>query len=119
ITMDAITRGHGVELGVEAAIKEQALAYLVVVLEDQHENRLEADTGQLAELLGALGALDVYVLPSAAGSKLIEAREKAFWTAKAAGADDILDMVVPRASIAEYLARVNELATESGSWIVG
>ena len=64
--MDAITRGHGVELGVDPAIKEQALAYLVVVLEDRHENRLEEDTGELAGLLGALGALDVYVLPSAA-----------------------------------------------------
>jgi glycolate oxidase len=119
ITMDAITRGHGVELGVDPAIKEQALAYLVVVLEDRHENRLEEDTGELAELLGAFGALDVYVLPSAAGAKLIEAREKAFWTAKAAGADDIIDMVVPRASIPQYMAAVAQLAQERASLVVG
>ena len=99
ITMDAITRGHGVELGVDAAVKEQTLAYLVVVLEDRRDDRLEENTEELATLLSDLGALDVYVLPSAAGAKLIDAREKAFWTAKAAGADDILDMVVPRGSI--------------------
>jgi glycolate oxidase len=119
ITMDAIARGHGVELGVDPAIKEQALAYLVIVLEDRHENRLEEDTAELATLLGELGALDVYVLPSAAGAKLIEAREKAFWTAKAAGADDIIDMVVPRASIPQYMAAVAELAQERASLVVG
>jgi len=119
ITMDAIARGHGVELGVDPAIKEQATAYLVVVLEDRHENRLEEDTAELATLLGDLGALDVYVLPSAAGAKLIEAREKAFWTAKAAGADDIIDMVVPRASIPRYMAAVAQLAQERASLVVG
>jgi glycolate oxidase len=119
ITMDAIARGHGVELGVDAAIKEQALAYLVVVLEDRHENRLEEDTADLATLLAERGALDVYVLPPAAGAKLIEAREKAFWTAKAAGADDIIDMVVPRASIPQYMAAVAQLAHERASLVVG
>src|ERR1700690_3685895 len=98
ITMDAIANTNGVELGVDPAIKAQALAYLVVVLEDRREDRLEENTEELALLLAELGALDVYVLPSASGTKLIEAREKAFWTAKAAGADDIIDMVVPRAS---------------------
>ena len=111
ITMDAIARGTtGVELGVDPAIKEQALAYLVVVLEDRRDDRLDENTEELATLLAELGALDVYVLPSAAGAKLIEAREKAFWTAKAAGADDIIDMVVPRASIPQYMAAVGDLA---------
>jgi glycolate oxidase len=75
ITMDAIARGHGVELGVDPAIKEQALAYLVVVLEDRRDDRLDENTEELAILLADLGALEVYVLPSAAGAKLIEARE--------------------------------------------
>ena len=70
--------------------------------------RLDEDVAEVAELLGDCGALDVYVLPSGAGAPLIEAREKAFWTAKAAGADDIIDMVVPRASIPEYLAAVSD-----------
>ena len=86
ITMDAIASTNGVELGVDPAIKAQALAYLVVVLEDRRDDRLEENTEELANLLSGLGALDVYVLPSTAGAKLIEAREKAFWTAKAAGA---------------------------------
>ena len=101
---------YGVELGVDAAVKAQTLAYLVVVLEDRRDDRLDEDAEELATLLAGLGALDVYVLPPTAGAKLIEAREKAFWMAKAAGADDILDMVVPRASIPQYMAAVADLA---------
>jgi glycolate oxidase len=119
ITMDAIARTQGVEVGVDPAIKERTLAYLVVVLEDRHERRLDEDTEELATLLGDVGALDVYVLPSTAGTKLIEAREKAFWMAKAAGADDIIDMVVPRASIPQYMAAVAELATAHAAFVVG
>ncbi len=119
ITMDAITTGHGVELGVAPAVKAQALAYLVVVLEDRRDDRLDEDTEELAILLADLGALDVYVLPSSSGAQLIEARERAFWTAKAAGADDIIDMVVPRASIPQYLAAVADLAQVRGSLVVG
>ena len=119
ITMDAIRNNYGVEVGVDPAVKAQALAYLVVVLEDRREDRLEENTEELANLLAGLGALDVYVLPSTAGAKLIEAREKAFWMAKAAGANDILDMVVPRASIPQYMAAVADLAQASGSLVVG
>src|SRR5579863_5437381 len=45
ITMGAITSAAGIDLGVPAQMKEQALAYLVVVLENDHENRLDEDTG--------------------------------------------------------------------------
>ncbi|MGO9875139.1 MAG: FAD-binding oxidoreductase [Acidimicrobiia bacterium] len=119
ISMDAIVRSHGVELGVNAAVKEQTMAYLVVVLEDRNDDRLDENTEELANLLTDLGALEVYVLPSSSGAQLIEAREKAFWTAKAAGANDILDMVVPRASIPAYMAAVADLAEASRSLVVG
>ncbi len=119
ITMGAITAAAGLELGVPPEVKDKALAYLVVVLENRVDERVEEDTGALAELVTALGALDVYVLPSGAGAGLIEAREKAFWTAKAAGADDIIDLVVPRASIPLYLNTVQEIAADTGSLVVG
>jgi glycolate oxidase len=119
ITMGAITTAAGLELGVPPEVKDKALAYLVVVLENRVDERVEQDTGELAELVTELGALDVYVLPTGAGASLIEAREKAFWTAKAAGADDIIDLVVPRASIPIYLSTVQEIAAETGSLVIG
>ena len=119
MTMSAMTANLGVELGVPDAVKETALAYLVVQLEDRDEDRLDADTAALAEQVTQLGAIDVYVLPSNAATQLIEAREKAFWLAKGAGADDIVDVVVPRASIDEFMTGVSALASEKGTFVAG
>ena len=41
--MAGITANAGIDLGVPAAIKERALAYLVIVLENHHASRLEED----------------------------------------------------------------------------
>jgi glycolate oxidase len=119
ITMGALVANSGLDLGVAPDVKERTLAYLVVVLEDRRADRLDENVEELAILLSGLGALDVYVLPPQAGSQLIEAREKAFWAAKAAGANDIIDMVVPRASIPHYMAEVSTLADRTGSLVVG
>jgi len=119
ITMDAATANVGLDLGIPDEVRATALAYLVVCLEGDKLDRLDEDTEELGALLGDLGAIDVYVLPSHAAGQLIEAREKAFWVAKAAGADDIVDVVVPRASIPTYMESVSELAAETGSWITG
>jgi glycolate oxidase len=119
ISMAGITANAGIDLGVPEDVRAAALAYLVIVLEDHHRQRLEEDTETLATQLSDLGALDVYVLPDHAGHDLIAAREHAFWASKAAGADDIIDVVVPRASIPAYLAQVGDLAAASGSLVVG
>ena len=119
ITMGAITAAAGLDLGVPQEIKDAAMAYLVVVLENHVEARVDEDTQELAELCTELGGLDVYVLPPASGSALIEAREKAFWTAKAMNANEIIDVVVPRAEIPGYLDRCQAVAAEHGSLVVG
>jgi glycolate oxidase len=119
LTMAAIVDDRSLELGVPAEVRDTALAYLVIVLEDRRADRLDEDIEEMAVLLGALGALDVYVLPAHAGDQLIEAREKAFFTAKSRGADDIIDMVVPRASIADYMTAVADLAQRSASFVAG
>ena len=119
VTMAGITEAAGLDLGLPQEIKDTALAYLVVALEARREEQLEADTAEVAELVTELGALDVYVLPPAAANQLIEAREKAFWVAKANGANDIVDTVVPRASIPAFLAEVADLAAAHDAWVVG
>jgi glycolate oxidase len=119
VTMAATCAHVGLDLGIPEDVQSAALAYLVVVVESSHEDRLDQDTQTVAELVGELGALDVYVLPSQAAAQLIDAREKAFWVAKANHADDITDIVVPRAAIPDYMARVAEIAEETSSWIVG
>jgi glycolate oxidase len=119
LTMAAATAYVGLDLGIPQEIKDTAMAYLVVGMESTHEDRLEQDVHTVSGLLFALGAVDVYVLPPASAASLIDAREKAFWVAKANNADDIVDVVVPRASIPQYMARVSEIAGEHGAWIAG
>ena len=119
VTMTAITRHVGLDLGIPDDVRENALAYLVVMMENTHGDRLDDDMQALAEQLAALGAIDVYVLPPQAAIQLIEAREKAFWVAKASGADDIVDIVVPRAAVAELMTKVADVASTHQSWIAG
>ncbi|QXC59579.1 FAD-binding oxidoreductase [Aquihabitans sp. G128] len=119
VSMAGITSSAGLELGIPQEIKDTALAYLVIVLEGTVASRIEEDTAALGQLLGELGALDLYVLPPSAGAALVDAREKAFWTAKALGANDIIDLVVPRAEIPGYLAAVKVIADDTASLVVG
>lgn len=119
LTMAAITYSEKLSLGVPDQVRDNAQAYLVVALENRESERLQADIEILGELLGELGAADVYVLEGGSARKLIEAREKAFWTAKSVGADDVIDVVVPRATMPEFLTRARELALAAEAGAIG
>lgn len=120
LTMAAITADGGVDLGIPVAVRESALAYLVVMLEERTAGRLETAVTELGELLAALGAAEVYVPAPAAARQLIGARENAFWAAKRAGAQDIVDAVVPRAAMAGFFADVSQAAAGSlGGLVAG
>jgi len=119
LTMSAATAYVGLDLGIPQDIKDTALAYLVVGLESSHADRLDQDVEAVATQLAELGAVDVYVLPPASAASLIDAREKAFWVAKANNADDILDVVVPRASIPAFMEQVQVIANANAAWIAG
>ncbi|MDQ1373025.1 MAG: glycolate oxidase [Actinomycetota bacterium] len=119
LTMGAATRMVGLDLGVPDDVQQQTFGYLVVMMEDAHADRLDEDVEALSTQLGDLGAIDVYVLPPTSATQLISAREKAFWVAKSAGADDIVDVVVPRAAIADFMQQVGALASASGTFVAG
>ena len=119
LTMAAITGAAGIELSIPAEVSGAAGAYLVVVLEDSSATRLEADLEATALALDAHGAIDTYVLSASQGPRLIEARERAFYVAKANGATDIIDIVVPRAEVAPYLAEVGRIAQAHATFLTG
>jgi glycolate oxidase len=119
LTMAAITHTNDLQLGIPDQIRDSSQAYLVVMLENRSTGRLDEDVQTLGELLSELGAADVYVLPGPSARRLIEAREKAFFTAKAAGADDVIDTVIPRAALPEFFATVLEIAQANQSFVVG
>src|SRR5690606_38406069 len=116
LTMEAIRDQHGLDLGIPDDVRASTLAYLVLRLESTHADRLDDDVAALGALLVELGAADAYVLLPGAADQLIDAREKAFWLAKANGADDIVDVCVPRVAMPELMSRVAAVGTDTGSW---
>ena len=119
VTMAGITQAAGLDLGISDEVRSATAAYLVVVLEGSRSDRVDEDAEAVAALLDELGAIDVFVLPPTAGEQLIKARERAFFVAKAAGSNDIVDVVVPRAAIPGYLALAGTLATKHNSLVFG
>jgi glycolate oxidase len=119
ITMAALIHTQNLELSIPEKIRDSCEAYLVVALENRTRDRLDEDVERCGELLAELGAVDAYVLEGASARKLIEAREKAFWTAKAIGADDVIDTVVPRGSMPKFLASARGLAAAAGAGASG
>lgn len=119
LTMAAITHTAELSLGIPDSVRDASQAYLVVGLENRDAGRLDADVEVLGTVLAELGAADAYVLEGPSARKLIEAREKAFWTAKAAGADEVLDVVVPRSSLPDFLDAAQAAAARTGSGVVG
>lgn len=119
LVMAGISRAADLQLGVPEDVVRATTAWLVVLLETRTEAQLESDTEDAANLLAGLGALDVFVLPAGSARALIEARERAYYVGKASGTDEIVDVVVPRAAVAAYLARVATLAERHGALVAG
>ncbi|MEO6793750.1 MAG: FAD-binding oxidoreductase [Mycobacterium sp.] len=119
LTLAAISYSQNLNLGIPDAIRETAEAHLVIGVENRDRDRLDDDVAMLGELLASFGAIDTYVLEGNSAHALIEAREKAFWTAKAAGAHDVIDVVVPRAAMHQFFTRAQEFAQAAGAGVVG
>ncbi|MFA1545024.1 FAD-binding oxidoreductase [Actinomadura chokoriensis] len=119
LAMAAITENAGLDLGVPQEVRDAAGAYLLVILENRSAERLDEDVQTLGEELAGLGAADAYVLAGDRLQKLVTAREQAFWAARHAGANAIVDAVVPRAELARFFAAVPAIAGRHGALIGG
>jgi glycolate oxidase len=119
VTLAALGRNTDLRLGVDPTVAERTAAYLVVVLETRTPEQLAGDVEAAASLMSDAGALEIYVLEGTAASDLIQAREKVFWLSKAAGANDIIDVVVPRSSVPKFLDEVSALAGRYGAYVAG
>jgi len=119
MTMMAITAQSGIELGIAAEVQAMTLAYLLVVVEGRTPERVDEDTQLAGGILAERGATDVFVLPASAATQLVEAREKSFWAAKRANASEVVDVVVPRASLPAFMDQVRLVAERHATFIPG
>lgn len=119
VTMAAMVKAASLELGVSPDVAAKTSAYLIIVLETRTTEQLDGDVAHLAELVETGGALDVYVLPDNAASRLIKARERLFYVSKAAGANEIIDIVVPRSTVPVFLEEARRIAERYESLVLG
>jgi glycolate oxidase len=90
-----------------------------VVVEGRTAERVAEDVEVAGETLVEYGAAEVFVLPASAATQLVEAREKSFWAAKRMQASEVVDIVVPRASLPEYMEAVRGVAEKYHTVIPG
>jgi glycolate oxidase len=119
LTMVSITSSQGIELGIDKSIQDRALAYLLMVVEGRSAERVDGDVEDLGSLCLEMAALEVFVMPPLAAAQLIEARERTFWVGKERGLSDIIDVVVPRAEIAQYMERAQQISQKHFTLITG
>jgi len=119
LSMAGITRHQGIELGIAESVQEKALAYVLMIVEGRSAQRVDEDTEDLGQLCLDLGALEVFVMPPAAASQLVEGRERSFWVGKETGLNDIIDVVVPRAEVTEYMEKVRAIGEKHSTLITG
>ncbi len=119
LAMSSITASGEFELGVSRDVAARTGAYLVVMLEQVSSSRVSEDVEELGRILSKAGAIDVFALPGRVAASLIAARERAFFLARAAGAHEVVDVVVPRGSLAVYLEAAGRLSARHGCLCVG
>jgi len=119
LSMTGVTQAAGIDLAVDPAVGTRTNAYLIVALQSRSSEHLQDDVELTGAILTNHGALDVYVLSPRAGADLVTARERAFFAARSAGADDIVDVVVPRSAMSDLLLEAASLGAASGSLVTG
>jgi len=94
-------------------------AFLLGILEGNSQDEVYRAANCVAEVCTRNGAEDVYLPPGERARRgLLEAREKLYPALKQSGPIEVLDVVVPRSQIAEFVAMVKDISRRCGMPIV-
>jgi len=90
-------------------------AFLMIIVEADNEDEIHRISSRIGEICLNHGAVDVF-LPGSERAKrnLLEFREKFYSVIMHFGTPDIVDVVVPRSRIAEFVEKVKGIASEYG-----
>jgi len=86
-------------------------AFLLGIVEANSEDEVHQAANRVAEVCTRNGAIDIYIPASErARREILEAREKLYFALKSTGLIEVIDVVVPRSQIAEFVARVKDIS---------
>lgn len=88
-------------------------AFLMIIMEGESENEIYEYFSKVEEICKQHGAIEAMVPGSErAKRRLLDAREKFYHALKRFAPMEIIDVVVPRSEIAEFVRRVKEISEE-------
>ncbi|MBM3302808.1 MAG: FAD-binding protein, partial [Deltaproteobacteria bacterium] len=92
-------------------IPHEGEAFLMILIEADDEQQAENMAWKVAEICGEHGAIDAFIAKTEQTMRpLLELRERFYPALKAVGTSDILDVVVPRDRIADFMGKVKAIA---------
>jgi len=90
-------------------------AFLMIIVEAENEDEFYRISSRIGEICLNHGAVDVFIPGSERAKRnLLELREKFYSVIMHFGMPDIIDVVVPRSRIAEFVEKVKGIASEYG-----
>jgi len=118
--LDAMEEYTGSRVPLDSTVRDKAEAFLLIIVEGKNSDDTFRDADVISEICLKHGAIDA-LIPSQEKTShdLLQLREKAFYAAKDAGATDLLDVVVPRGEIAQFVQSVHGIASKYDSIVTG
>jgi glycolate oxidase len=110
----------GIKVSIDEQIRDQAEAFLLIVLEGESTAKTYKDAEVINEICIRNGGIGTFIPPTErAGRELLKLREKAFYAVRDAGATELMDVVVPRSEIPEFMRQIHKISEEYGVLITG
>jgi glycolate oxidase len=94
-------------------------AYLMMIIEAEDEDGINRIANDIGEVCLEHGAVDIFMPGSeAAKRRLLEFREKFYSSVSHLGVLDVVDVVVPRSRIADFVEKIKEISKRHGVPII-
>jgi len=118
--LSSMEKYTGKKVPISESVRDEAEAFLIVVIEGKSSEEAFKDAELISDICMKHGAIDIFVPPTErAGRELLELREKAFYSARDAGATDLVDVVVPRYEIPNFVEQIHEISAKYATIITG
>jgi len=118
--LNAMEDYTGKKVPISERVRDEAEAFLLIVIEGKSSEEAFGDAEFISDICMKHGAIDVFVPPTErAGRELLKLREKAFYAAKDGGATDLVDVVVPRGEIPNFVEQIHKMSAKYATIIAG
>jgi glycolate oxidase len=120
IGLNAMENYTGRKIPIRERVRDEAEAFLIIVIEGKNSEEALRDAEFISDICMKHGAIDIFIPPTEkAGRELLELREKALYAARDAGATDLVDIVVPRGEIPNFVEQMHKISAKYATIIAG